>query len=69
MRASHTKAAATTSQVNRGLYLTCMKKRITRVALTTAMPRATGVLRAPKSCSATQTVTRVSTSSAMKTSR
>ena len=54
--ASHRKAAPTTSWVSRLLYFTCMKNRMTSVALKTAMPRATTALNGPKSWVAAQTV-------------
>jgi hypothetical protein len=48
------------------LYFTCMKNRITRNALPTAMPSATGKLRIPRSMNATPTVIAVSTISEVK---
>src|SRR5262245_31254841 len=46
----------TTSQVRRGPYLTCMKNSTTSAALNTAIPKATTVLKAPRSTLAARTV-------------
>ncbi len=46
-----------------------MKKRITRIALKTAMPKAIGVLNPPKSCIPAQMVRTVSTIKALKVVR
>src|SRR3984885_10504985 len=63
-------AAITTSLVSFSLACqTCMKKRATRVALTVAMPRATGALNGPKSSVAANTVRPVPTSRAKKTAK
>ena len=65
--ASQKKAATMTRRVKPGLYLTCMKKRITRVALHTAMASAATVFMGPKSLNATAVVTAVSAMSAANT--
>src|ERR1700722_2512781 len=63
-------AAITTSLVSFSLACqTCMKKRATRVALTVAMPRATGALNGPKSSVAAKTVRPVPRSRAKKTAK
>jgi hypothetical protein len=59
-------AIPTNSLVRRLLYFTCMKNRITSVALVMAMPSATGKLNTPRFTNATATVTAVSTIRAPK---
>src|SRR4051812_206712 len=59
-------AVPTISFVRRLPYLTCMKNRTTSVALKTAIARATGKFRLPRSFIAANTVSAVHTISAPK---
>src|SRR5712671_6907841 len=69
-RSRKNSAPITTSLVSFSLAChTCMKKRATRVALTVAMPSATGALKRPRSRVAANTVRPVPTSSAKKTAK
>jgi len=65
--ASQKKAATMTTRVKPGLYLTCMKKRITKVALHTAMASAATVFIGPRSLNATAVVSAVSAMRVKKT--
>ena len=59
MMASQKKPEAMTNLVRRGLYLPCMKNRMTSVALMTAIARARTIFQRPRSIFAAETVTTV----------